>query len=121
MILVDTGVWIEHLRAGRSRLDELLDQDRVLGHPWVYGELLLGGLSRKGGAKRRYPKLPRAVLASEVEIVQVIQTRALTGAGIGYVDAGLVASTLLTRDALLWAKDTKLRAAAERIGIAYRP
>lgn len=121
MILVDTGIWIDHLRGSRSALDGLLDEGRVLKHPWVFGELLLGGLSQTGGTRTEYPRLPQATIASDAEIATAIEAHRLSGSGIGYVDAGLVTSTLLTRDALLWAKDAKLRAVAERIGIAYRP
>ena len=50
MILVDTSVWIDHLRAGEDRLVTLLDSTQVLCHPFVVGELACGNLRNRGEA-----------------------------------------------------------------------
>lgn len=118
MILVDTSVWIDHLRAGDVVLGELLKSGRVLAHPFVIGELALGSLAERGlvlGALRR---LRQAVVAKDHEMLEFIALRFLYGCGIGYVDAHLLTSARLTPGASVWTRDKRLRAAAERLGLA---
>jgi predicted nucleic acid-binding protein len=44
MILVDTSVWVDHLRKGDRNLAALLTASNVLMHPFVIGELACGNL-----------------------------------------------------------------------------
>ena len=60
---------------------------------------------------------PQAVVADDDEIRHLIEVHALYGTGIGYVDAQLLAATLLTRDARLWTRDQRLAQVAARLGI----
>jgi predicted nucleic acid-binding protein len=121
VILVDTSVWIDHLRSGDATLSGLLDNSAVLAHPWVTGELALGNLSRRGEVIGLIQGLPQATLATDNEVLGLIDQEALYGAGIGYVDAQLLAATRLTQDAALWTRDKHLSAVTERLGLGFQP
>lgn len=120
MILVDTSVWIDHLRAGDAVLAELLDDGQVLSHPFVVGELALGNLHQRESVLADLLELPRAFVASDNEVLHFIQREGLFGIGIGYLDAHLLAATRLTQGASLWTRDKRLSAAAERLSLAAR-
>lgn len=117
MILVDTSVWVDHLRAGDRALVALLQDGSVLGHPWVIGELALGRLARRDEVLELLGDLPRATVATDVEVLTLIDHRQLSGAGIGYVDAHVLAATLLTPGARLWTRDRRLAAVAGQRGL----
>lgn len=121
MILVDTSVWIDHLRTGRSTLARLLEDGFVLGHPWVVGEVALGHLSQRQEVIRLMGSLPQATVATSTEVLTLIDRHRLYGLGIGYVDAQLLAATQLTADAALWTADRHLAAAASRLRCAIDP
>ncbi|MGH3472885.1 MAG: type II toxin-antitoxin system VapC family toxin [Nocardioidaceae bacterium] len=118
MILVDTSIWIDHLRTGDPRLVGLLEDGHVLGHPWVTGELALGHLSRRDEVLGLLHNLPQATVATEVEVLTLIDNQHLFGLGIGYVDTHLLAATALTTDARLWTRDKRLAAVAAQRGLA---
>lgn len=118
MILVDTSVWIEHLRAGSPPLAALLEQGEVLIHPWVLGELACGHLHDRAHVLPLLGNLARALVATEIEILEAIELHGLMGRGIGYVDAGLISSCLLS-SCRLWSLDRRLLAVAEPMGLAY--
>lgn len=121
MILVDTAVWIEHLRAADPALSGLLERGAVLGHPWVTGELALGSLKRRGEVIGLLEALPQAVIATPRELLGLIGDAGLSGTGVGYVDAQLLAATRLTLGSRLWTSDRRLAANAERLGVAFSP
>lgn len=117
-VLVDTSVWRKYLAgvASTRALGQLLDDDAVLLHPFVLGELILGGLSdREASLFRRLPEVP---VVDHAEIIAFVTERRLTRKGIGWVDAHLLASTLLA-DARLWSADRSLISAARSLGIAF--
>ncbi len=118
MILVDTSVWIDHLRADDETLASLLGAGRVLVHPFVTGELALGSLRQRALVLRALHRLPQPAVATHQEVMRFIDQQALFGLGIGYVDAHLLAAVRLTPDASLWTRDTQLLAAARRLGVA---
>ena len=120
MILVDTSVWIDHLRIGDAQLTVLLEEAQVLAHPWVIGELALGQLSRRSEILGLLSNLPQTTVATETEVMTLVETQHLFGRGIGYVDTHLLAATLLTTDARLWTRDKRLAAVAADLGISYR-
>lgn len=121
MILVDTSVWIDHLRSGDAALRGLLDGGAVLGHPWVVGELALGNLGNRGEVLGLLRGLPQASVATAEETLLLIEREALHGAGIGYVDAQLLAAARLTREASLWTRDKRLIVVATRLGVGFEP
>ena len=118
MILVDSSVWVEHLRRGEPRLAALLEAGQVLMHPFVLGELACGHLRQRAAVIGFMQQLPHAIVADDDECLQLIAKRQLMGAGIGYVDVHLLAASLLTEPARLWTYDRKLHALAERMGLA---
>ena len=118
MILVDTSIWIDHLRTGDPELGELLRDGQVLAHPWVTGELALGHLSRRSEILGLLHNIPQATLATDDEVLTLIDERQLFGLGIGYVDAHLLAATTLTTPARLWTRDKRLAAVAGQHGLA---
>ena len=118
MTLVDTSVWIDHLREGDYVLSELLWEEEVLSHPFVVGELACGNLSNRAEILSCLKSLPTANVATETEAMRLIETRALMGKGLGYIDVHLLASTLLT-GAVLWSRDKRLTRMAQELGVAY--
>jgi predicted nucleic acid-binding protein len=115
VILVDTSVWVDHLRAGEPALVHLLDHGLVLAHPWVTGELALGHLSQRQDILGLLTGLPSAEIATDAEVLGLIEAEQLYGLGIGYVDAQLLAATRLTADARLWTADKRLAVVARRL------
>ena len=118
MILVDTSIWIDHLRTGEPELSELLREGHVLAHPWVTGELALGHLSRRSEILGLLQNLPQATVATDDEVLTLVDQRHLFGLGIGYVDAHLLAATMLTTAARLWTRDKRLAVVAVQHGLA---
>ena len=117
MILVDTSVWIDHLRHGDNTLVKLLNAGQVLAHPFVIGELALGSLRQRDLILDTLTDMPRAKIATDEEVLALINQSNLYGIGIGYIDAHLLASTRLTPGTLLWTRDKRLRAVASQVGL----
>jgi predicted nucleic acid-binding protein len=118
MILVDTSVWVDHLRRDDKRLAGLLDTGGILSHTFVIGELALGDLRQRDLVLATLQDLPQASVATDREVLHFIGRHALFGLGIGYVDAHLLASVRLTAGATLWTRDKRLLGVAERLGLA---
>ena len=117
MVLVDTSIWIDHLRAGDRELARLLDAAMVLTHPFVIGELALGHLQNRAQILAAVADMPTAVVATDSEALEFIGKNALVGRGIGYIDVHLLASARLT-GATLWARDKRLQGIANDLGLA---
>jgi predicted nucleic acid-binding protein len=118
VILVDTSVWVDHLRARDAALVGLLDAGEVLGHPFVLGELALGSLRQRKLVLTSLEDLPQASVATDPEVLNFVERQRLYGFGIGYVDAHLLDAARLTPDASLWTRDRRLHEAAVRLGVA---
>jgi len=118
VILVDTSVWVEHLWSTSAILSALLDNGRILGHPFVLGELALGNLRQRDDILRGLRRLPQATSASHLEVLRFMDREALYGRGIGYVDAHLLAAARLTAGSKLWTRDRRLQAVAGQLGLA---
>lgn len=121
MILVDTSVWVDHLRAGDKRLAGLLETGGVLVHPFVIGELALGDLKQRDLILTSLHDLPQAIVATDQEVLRFIEDHRLSGAGIGYVDTHLLASVRLTAGARLWTRDKRLADVAKALALAAYP
>jgi predicted nucleic acid-binding protein len=119
VILVDTSVWVEHLRRGLPRLATLLQEGKVLIHPWVIGELACGNLSRRHQVLELLQGLPAATVASDAEVLLLIERKRLMGRGIGYVDVHLLASARLSH-CRLWTQDRRLASVAQEQGLAIQ-
>ena len=120
MILVDSSVWIDHLRRADEILTGLLDRKQVLMHPFVLGELALGHLRQRDVVLEALQDLHQATMARDEEVMHVIERQRLFGLDLGYVDAHLLAAVQLTPQASLWTRDKRLLAAAERLSLAAR-
>lgn len=118
MILIDTSVWVDYLRAGDKLLVRLLAAREVLAHLFVIGELALGNLRQRQFILQALNDLPQANVASDREVLHLIEHESLFGLGIGYVDAHLLAAVRLTAGAALWTRDKYLRGVASRLGLA---
>ncbi len=117
MVLVDTSVWIDHLRRGSGRLGDLLSTGEVTTHPFVIGELACGNLSNREEILMLLSSLPTVKIATHSEVLHLIEKQRLFGRGLGWIDVHLLASALLSGVAL-WTADRKLKAVAESLGIA---
>ena len=120
MILVDSSIWIEHLRAGAPAMAELLNAGRVLTHPFVVGELACGNLKNRKQVLSLLQDLPAAPVATDEEVLFFIERNGLMGKGIGYVDAHLLASISMAGTGQLWTRDKRLSAVAGAIGLAFK-
>jgi predicted nucleic acid-binding protein len=118
MILVDTSVWIDHLRNNEPVLAELLLQNQVLCHSFVRGELALGNLQQRNKILTALDDLPQAPLVFTEEVNIFIENHQLFGLGIGYVDAHLLASTRLLGNARVWTRDKRLLLVATKLKLA---
>jgi len=115
MILVDTSVWIDHLRDGNERLAASLENAEVWTHPFVIGELACGNLANRAEVLLLLHNLPSVSLATDAEVLFYIERQQLMGRGIGYIDAHLLAATALTGSIRLWTLDRRLAAVAESV------
>lgn len=121
MVLVDTSTWIRHLS---NRLDEqdklarLLDNEEVLGHPFVYGELLIGDTGGRAPFLAGYERIVYATVASHDEVAHFVKIRQLNGRGLAWIDAHLLASCAIDR-ARIWTKDLRLNQVAQEMYLAY--
>ena len=119
MILVDTSIWIEHLARGEARLSAALDACVVATHPFVVGELACGNLRNRGEVLYLLRRLPQLPVATDDETLQFVESRSLSGRGIGWLDAHLLASTVLAEGARLWTRDRRLAVLAAELGVVH--
>jgi len=108
VILLDTSVWIDHLRQGDAQVVSVLQSGLVFTHPFVIGELACGQLKSRTEVLGLLAALPQARVAQDQEVLFFIERHGLMGRGIGYIDAHLLAATALTEDARLWTRDKRL-------------
>ena len=120
MILVDTSVWVDHLRRGDPRLVGLLERSAVVMHPFVLGEIACGNLRDRTSVLELLQDLPAAAVAEVDEVLQFVERHLLHGKGIGYVDVHLLASVALTEGAEIWTRERRLRLVAEKLGCVYQ-
>jgi len=119
MILVDTSVWIDHLRRREPALEKQLETGSVFIHPVVIGELACGNLNQRKTILGLLKDLPAAEAATDEETLLYVEKQSLMGRGIGYIDVHLLASATLSF-AWLWTRDKRLHTVAESIGIAWQ-
>jgi predicted nucleic acid-binding protein len=115
-MLVDTSVWIDHLREGNPALASALEEGEVLCHPYVQGELACGNLRNRDEILSLLSALPQPPLATHAEALAVVEQRSLMGSGLGWVDIHLLGSALLA-GIPLWTLDRPLADAAIRLGV----
>jgi len=120
MVLVDTSVWVHHLRQGAPKLERLLNDGEVMCHPFVIGELACGSIRNRTEILSLLQNLPLATAATHDEVLQFIARNHVMGRGIGYIDVHLCASALLT-GVPMWTYDSRLNETNEGLGIGYKP
>jgi predicted nucleic acid-binding protein len=119
MILVDTSVWVDHLRHNVPLLGDLLEAGEVTTHPFIIGELACGHLSNRTEILALLASLPLARIATHAEALHLVAAHKLHGRGIGWIDAHLLASAMLT-GLPLWTRDRKLQQATKALGIVEK-
>jgi predicted nucleic acid-binding protein len=119
-VLVDTSVWVDHLRRRNARLAAHLERSQVCCHPFVIGELACGRLRRRDEILCLLAALPQAPLAEHGEVLTFVESNRLAGAGIGWIDAHLLASARLAHSTI-WTLDRRLDATARSLGIRAEP
>ena len=119
-MLVDTSVWIDHLRRGNARLASRLRDAEVESHPFVLGELACGNLRQRHEILSLLGALPRVAEAEHDEVLSLVESKRLNGHGLGWAGFYLLASTLLGRTTL-WTQDKRLAEQACRLGVLYEP
>lgn len=119
MILVDTSVWVDHLRRGNSRLADLLERNDVVMHPFIVGEIACGSLTNRTVTLELLQQLPMSVVAEYEEVLGYVEHQELHGKGIGYVDVHLLASAVI-ENARIWTLDKRLSTVAQELGCALR-
>ena len=118
MVLVDTSVWVEHLRSGNIGLGNLLNEGHVVCHLFIVGELACGNLSNRSEILSLLRALPLSNHAEHEEVMHLIENYSLMGKGIGYIDVHLIASAILTK-VPIWTLDKKLREVSSKLGLEY--
>jgi predicted nucleic acid-binding protein len=120
VILVDTSVWVGHLRKSDPALSDALNAGRVLVHPFVIGELACGRLKNRAEILELMRALPRVPVATDDEALEFIERHGLMGRGVGYVDVHVLAGAALAAAARLWTHDGKLAAVAADLSLDHR-
>jgi hypothetical protein len=118
VILVDTSVWIDHLRRGNPGLAAQLEADLVWCHPFVIGELSCGRLTDRLEILSLLKALPRPPVAEHDEVLEFVDRNELAGSGIGWIDVHLLASARLG-GICIWTLDQTLDRIARRLGIGF--
>jgi len=118
MILVDTSIWVSHLRNGNSKLEELLNDGDVFCHLFIIGELACGNIKNRTEILSLLSALPKVDLLDNAEVLSFIERNKLMGKGLGLIDVHLLASAILS-EAPLWTLDTKLKHVAHILSAAY--
>jgi hypothetical protein len=120
MILADTSVWVDHFRKLDNTLYRHLQRGNISGHPFIVTELVLGDLPDRQNAIRSLDRLPMVKVAQLHEVRHLIEAHSLFRRGIGFVDAHLIASTLITPHTVLWSRDRRLHDVAETLGLTAK-
>lgn len=120
LVLADTSIWVKHFRRADAVLQSLVVLDRVLCHPLIVLEIACGTPpAPRTRTLGDLQALRQAVVATPEEALALVERERLYDSGCGAVDIALLASALLTPDALLWTTDKKLEALATRLGVAF--
>ncbi len=119
MVLIDTSVWVSHLRNGNSKLEQLLNDGDVACHPFIIGELACGNIKNRRVILSLFSSLPMVSMIDNEEVLLFIEKKGLMGKGLGLIDVHLLAAALLS-EVSLWTLDAKLQHEASILGIAYK-
>jgi predicted nucleic acid-binding protein len=118
MILVDTSIWIAHLRHGSRQIEKLLLDAEVMCHPFIIGELACGNLKNRNEIISLLKSLPMAPTIEFDEFLYFVDRNQLMGKGVGFVDIHLLASAKLI-GVPLWTADKRLKSAADQLNLKF--
>ncbi|MGD8665687.1 MAG: PIN domain-containing protein [Desulfobacterales bacterium] len=119
MVLVDTSIWVTHLRHGHRQLENLLMDAEVMCHPFIIGELACGNLKNRVEILSLLRALPSAPTVDFDEFLFFIERNRLIGIGIGFVDVHLLAAAQLA-GVPLWTTDKRLKSAATLLNLTFK-
>ncbi|CAM2159408.1 Ribonuclease VapC32 (plasmid) [Pararobbsia alpina] len=117
MILADTSIWIDHIRAPQPVLAHLLNDGKIIMHPIIVGELSLGSLPNRTEFLATLHDMPMATAATDEEIRYFIENAKLYSRGVGYMDVSLLTAVRLTPNARIWTRDKRLRQIASELSL----
>jgi len=118
MVLVDTSVWVHHLREGNAKLKALLNNGQVMSHRFIVGEIACGNIKNRTEILNLLQLLPLATQAKHEEVMEFIEANRLMGRGLGYIDMHLSASARLT-GIPLWTFDKELGEITRELGMSF--
>lgn len=118
MVLVDTSVWVTHLKQGSPRLQALLLDDRVVCHPFIIGELACGKIKNRTEVLSLLQAIPKLEVVEHEELLLFIEHNGLMGIGLSLVDVHLLAAAVLAQVSL-WTLDKRLKQASARLNIDF--
>ncbi len=118
MVLVDTSVWVSHLREGNAKFEGLLNNGDVVCHPFIVGELACGNIKNRAEILSLLQALPMSNQAEHNEVMKFIENNQLMGSGLGYIDVHLLAAASLT-EVLIWTTDKKLKDVSQKMGLNF--
>ena len=121
VVVVDTSIWIDHLRSGDPRLKQLIADKSLFQHPFIIGEISVGNLATREQTVRALRGLPQIEPVSEEEFHRFLGAAELFGTGLGFVDVHVLAATAATPGAEIWTGDRRMLEQAERLGLTYTP
>ncbi len=119
MVLVDTSVWVLHLKEGNAELEKLLINGQVMSHRFIIGEIACGNIKNRTEILTLLQLLPLVTQAKHEEVMGFIETNKLMGRGLGYIDMHLAASAKLT-GILMWTFDKRLDQTNKELGISFK-
>jgi predicted nucleic acid-binding protein len=121
LVIADSSIWMDHINKGNFELVGLMKQRRVRLHPMIIAEIALGSIKQRAAMLEELNAFPQVDTSSHSEVMAMVEWMKLFGTGVGYVDAHLLAATKQLHSGVLWTRDKRLHAQAERLHIAYIP
>jgi predicted nucleic acid-binding protein len=115
LILVDTSVWVDHLRTADLRLQALLQNDQVVTHPFIRLELALGSIANRDQVLADLALLPQVPVVLPEELFTLIDRKKLYRRGIGLTDLHLLCSAIFDKSISIWTRDRRLGEIADEL------
>ena len=119
MVLVDTAVWVDHLHTNDEHLSMLLENEQIVIHPMIIGELAMGNLANRQQTLEDFAKLPEISVATHQEVLFFVEHHRLMGTGISYIDAHLLTASVLHGETQLWTRDRRMMTVADQLEIMF--